>query len=81
MIKVKNIIKTNKNKRFIKVITSIINHLGKNPKKGGRPPKDNKVMNILDFISLLFVYILKVWLMLKSLKLFKTKIMLNLNKT
>ena len=78
MINVKNIIITNKNKRFMNVIISIISHLGINPKKGGSPPKDKRVINILDLINLLLLYILKVWLMLNNLKLLNINTMFNL---
>jgi hypothetical protein len=47
----------------------MIIHLGKNPKNGGNPPKDNKSKNSEIFISLFLYNILKVWLILKSLKL------------
>lgn len=51
------------------IINSIIIHLGKNPKNGGKPPKDNKSKNNEIFVNLLLCKILKVWLILKSLKL------------
>lgn len=51
------VIKENKTIKKIKtiylneIINSIIIHLGKNPKKGGRPPKDNKGIIITNFIK------------------------------
>lgn len=59
----------------MKVIISIINHLGKNPKNGGSPPMDKRVINKLDLMNLLFNDILNVWLMLNNFKLFMIKIM------
>ena len=35
----------------MKTIISIINHLGKNPKNGGSPPKDNKFKKIVNFMK------------------------------
>lgn len=32
---------------FLNVNISIINHLGKNPKKGGNPPNDKKTIKII----------------------------------
>jgi hypothetical protein len=34
---------------------SIINHFGKNPKKGGNPPKDNKDKNKINLITTLLL--------------------------
>lgn len=48
---------------------SITNHLGINPKKGGKPPKDNNNKNKEIFINLFEWNILKVWLILNNLKL------------
>lgn len=36
---------------LIVIIASIISHLGKNPKKGGNPPKDKRFKNSLNFIK------------------------------
>lgn len=49
--------------------SSIIIHLGKNPKNGGRPPNEINKMNNETFINLFDWNMLKVWLILKSLKL------------
>lgn len=48
---------------------SIIIHFGKNPKNGGKPPKDKRSKNIEIIINLLELNILKVWLILKILNL------------
>jgi hypothetical protein len=45
------IIITNKNTRFVFINKSIINHLGKNPKNGGNPPKDKSGIKIIIFIK------------------------------
>lgn len=56
---------------------SMIIHLGKNPKNGGKPPKDNNKINIEAFINLFKLNILNVWLILNSLKLLNKKIIDN----
>jgi hypothetical protein len=38
---------------------SIINHLGKNPKKGGNPPRDKRDKNIKIFIKKMELNFLK----------------------
>lgn len=45
--------------------------MGKNPKKGGKPPKDKSKMNKEIFKNLLELKILKVWLMLNNLNVLK----------
>lgn len=47
------IIINNKTIWFILVNDSRTNHLGKNPKKGGKPPKDKKFIKNKNFIVLL----------------------------
>ena len=37
-------------------------HFGKNPRNGGSPPKDNKDVNIMNFISLVSLFVIIVWL-------------------
>lgn len=37
-------------------------HFGKNPRNGGSPPKDNKDVNIINFISLASLFVIIVWL-------------------
>jgi len=54
----------------------MIIHLGKNPRNGGNPPKESKVIKIINFIKKFEFNILKVWLMLNSLKLLNMKIVL-----
>ena len=51
MINVKHTITVNKNVKFKETKDSIINHLGRNPKKGGRPPKDKKDKNNENLIK------------------------------
>lgn len=74
MINVKNNIKFNSKYNFIEINISIIIHLGKNPTKGGRPPKDNKGIKIIIFNIWLLENNLKIWFKLKSLKLLNIKI-------
>lgn len=50
---------------------SITIHLGKNPKKGGRPPKDRKGKNIIVLIKFLKFKEEKIWFKLKILKRLK----------
>lgn len=50
------------------------NHLGKNPKKGGNPPNDNKFKNIKNFIKGFIIDKLKIWLKWNNLKLLNIKI-------
>lgn len=47
--------------------SSIIIHLGKKPKKGGKPPKEISEINNETFMNLFDWKMLKVWLILKSL--------------
>lgn len=39
------------------LITIIATHFGKNPNKGGKPPKDNKLIKIINFS---FIFLIKV---------------------
>jgi hypothetical protein len=39
------------------------NHFGMNPVKGGRPPSDNKDVNIMNFMISLSLFVIIVWLM------------------
>jgi hypothetical protein len=52
--------KVNKKNKFIRIKDSITIHLGKNPKKGGRPPKENNKTNNLIFVNWLELNILNV---------------------
>lgn len=45
--------KINKIKLLIEIKDSIISHLGKNPKKGGSPPIESKLINKVNLIILL----------------------------
>lgn len=58
--------------RFIN--RSITNHFGKNPKNGGRPPKESKGIKITVFIKNLKLNDEKIWFKLKILSLLKRKI-------
>lgn len=44
------------------IICWIIIHFGKNPRNGGKPPNDNKVVNIKNFIVDISLPIKNVWL-------------------
>jgi len=50
---------------------SIINHFGKNPKKGGSPPKDNIDKNKINFTTVLLLNKVNIWLIWNNLKLLK----------
>jgi hypothetical protein len=41
----------------------IIIYFGRNPRNGGSPPKDNRDVNIMNFISVISLFVLMVWLM------------------
>lgn len=41
---------------------SIINHLGKNPKNGGNPPKDKRERNKINLITVLLLNNTNIWL-------------------
>lgn len=64
----------NKKNIFKFINKSIINHLGKNPKKGGNPPRDNKGMKITVFIKNLKLNEEKIWFKLKIFRLLNKKI-------
>lgn len=51
MIKVIIIINNNSINWFILIISSIIIHLGRNPKKGGNPPNDKKLIMKQNLIN------------------------------
>jgi hypothetical protein len=38
-------------------------HCGRNPRNGGSPPKDNSDVNIMNFISVVSLFVIMVWLM------------------
>lgn len=45
------------------VIAWIINHFGRNPRNGGSPPKESSDVNIMNFINLVSLFVIMVWLM------------------
>lgn len=69
-------IKINK-KNLEKISNSITIHLGKNPRKGGNPPKDRRGSPINNFMNLFFKEKENIWFKLKSLKFLKIKIIEN----
>jgi hypothetical protein len=38
-------------------------HFGRNPRNGGSPPKDSSDVNIMNFISVVSLFVIIVWLM------------------
>lgn len=52
----------------------MIIHLGKNPKNGGRPPKERRGMKIIVFIKNLKLKEAKIWFKLKIFRLLNKKI-------
>lgn len=59
---------------------SIIIHLGKNPKNGGKPPKDNSDKNRINLITVLLLNNINIWLIWNNLKLLNRKIIVNERK-
>lgn len=59
---------------FIFISKSITSHLGKNPKNGGKPPKESKGIKITVFIKNLKLKEEKIWFKLKIFKLLNKKI-------
>jgi hypothetical protein len=57
VIKVKNNIKIKINNILIETNISIIIHLGKNPKNGGSPPKESKLVKIIKLIKKFLFFI------------------------
>jgi hypothetical protein len=43
---------------LFKIIAWITIHFGRNPRNGGRPPKDNKDVNIINFISVVSLLVI-----------------------
>jgi len=37
-------------------------HFGRNPRNGGSPPKDNSDVKIMNFISVVSLFVIMVWL-------------------
>lgn len=71
----KLIIIINKKNKFILVSKLITIHFGKNPTKGGNPPKESKGIKIIVFIKNLKLKDEKIWFKLKIFNLLKRKIM------
>lgn len=44
------------------VIAWIMNHFGRNPKNGGSPPSESSDVNIMNFISLFSLFVIRIWL-------------------
>lgn len=44
------------------IIAWIIIHFGRNPRNGGSPPRDSNDVNIMNFISAVSLFVIKVWL-------------------
>lgn len=66
---------TIKRKNILRFISkSIINHLGKNPKNGGKPPNERRGIKITVFIKNLKLKEEKIWFKLKIFKLLNRKI-------
>jgi len=57
---------------FLLINLLIVNHLGKNPKKGGNPPKDKKFI-VIEIFNILLIFIELVSWFIKNI-LFKLKI-------
>jgi len=38
-------------------------HFGRNPRKGGSPPKDSNVVYIMNLIVVMSLFVIMVWLM------------------
>lgn len=77
MIKVINTIKVNKNNWLLIVKDWITIHLGKNPKNGGNPPKDNKLKNKKNFIIFEWKNNENNWLICDALNILNIKIIAN----
>jgi len=73
VIRVKQTAINNKKIWFNSTKFWITNHLGKNPKNGGNPPKDNKFRNMKNLIEGFIIERLKIWLKWNNLKLLNIK--------
>ena len=49
-------------KSFV-IMAWIIIHFGRNPRNGGTPPKDNRDVNIMNSISVVWLFVIVIWLM------------------
>lgn len=74
MIRVKQTIKVIIIKFPFIAIDWITNHLGKNPRKGGKPPKDSRDKNMQCFITGKLLNKENDWLMWYNLKAWNIKI-------
>lgn len=74
MIKVIKTIKVNINNWLFIVNDWITSHLGKNPKKGGRPPKESKLKNKKNFIVFEWKINVNSWLIWEILNILNIKI-------
>jgi len=45
------------------IIAWMTTHFGRNPRNGGRPPRDNNDVNIMNFINVASLFVIMVWLM------------------
>lgn len=45
------------------IIAWITIHFGRNPRNGGSPPRDNNDVNIINFINVVSLFVIIVWLM------------------
>ena len=45
------------------IMAWIIIHFGRNPRNGGTPPKDNRDVNIMNSISVVWLFVIVIWLM------------------
>ena len=45
------------------IISWIIIHSGRNPRKGGSPPKDSNDVNIMNLVNVVSLFVIMVWLM------------------
>ena len=44
------------------IMAWIIIHFGRNPRNGGRPPKDSSDVNIINLIIVMSLFVIMVWL-------------------
>jgi hypothetical protein len=44
------------------VMAWITIHFGRNPRKGGSPPKDRSDVNSMNFVSVIYLFVIIVWL-------------------
>jgi hypothetical protein len=44
------------------IIAWIAIHLGRNPRNGGKPPSDSSDVNIMNFVSVASLFVIRIWL-------------------